>query len=359
MRTDPADLVRPDIAALEEYAPVEPIEAQAAKLGLRPDQIAKLDGNENPYGPSPRVAEAVARARFELYPDPFHTELREAIAGYAGAPATRIMFGNGSDELLELVIRLLLSPGDQVITCEPTFGMYSFLPPLFLGRVVTVARRSDFAVDVEAVLGAITPRTKIVLLASPNNPTGNLLPLPDLRRVLARAPVVVVDEAYVEFSPPGSSTVPLTSEYDNLVVLRTFSKWAGLAGLRAGYGVFTTELIRHLWKIKQPYNLNVAAAAAVLASLSDRDYLLANVAKLASERARTSRALGALPGWQVYPSDANFLLCRLPSARATKDRLWRAGIMVRSYFGKPGLDDCLRISVGLREHMDRLVRALS
>jgi len=352
-------LVRPDIAALEEYAPVEPIDAQAAKLGLRPDQIAKLDGNENPYGPSPRVAAAVSRTRFELYPDPFHTEVRNAISGYVGAPADRIMFGNGSDELLELTIRLLLSPGDEVVSCEPTFGMYSFLPPLFLGRVVIVPRSPDFTVDVEALLSAMTPRTKIVLLASPNNPTGNLLPPADLRRLLSSGCVVVVDEAYVEFSPPDSSAVPLTSEYDNLVVLRTFSKWAGLAGLRAGYGVFPAELIRHLWKIKQPYNLNVAAAAAVLASLEDRDYLLANVVKLTSERRRMSAALAALPGWQVYPSDANFLLCRLPSAREAKERLRRAGIMVRSYFGKPGLDDCLRISVGRPEHTDRLVKALT
>jgi histidinol-phosphate aminotransferase len=352
-------LVRPDIAALEEYVPVEPIEAQAAKLGLRPEQIAKLDGNENPYGPSSRVAEAVAKVRFELYPDPFHTELREAIAGYARAPAERITFGNGSDELLELVIRLLLSPGDEAISCEPTFGMYSFLPPLFLGKVASVRRQVDFSVDVDAVLGAVTPRTKIIILASPNNPTGTLLPLPDLRRLLEGGPVVVVDEAYVEFAPTGSSAVPLTAEYDNLVVLRTFSKWAGLAGLRVGYGVFPAELVRHLWKIKQPYNVNVAAAAAVLASLDDRASLLSNVAKLLSERSRLSQALSALPGWQVHPSDANFLLCRLPNARATKDRLRQAGIIVRGYFTHPDLADSLRISVGLPEHTDRLIAALS
>jgi histidinol-phosphate aminotransferase len=347
--------VRPDVAALQEYAPVEPIESQAARLGLRPEQIAKLDGNENPYGPSPKVAEAVARARYELYPDPVHTELREAISDYAAAPADRILFGNGSDELLELVIRLLLSPGDEVISCEPTFGMYSFLPPLFLGSVISVPRQAAFAVDVEAVLAAVTPRTKLLLLASPNNPTGNLLPLSDLRRLLSSGVVVLVDEAYIEFSTPGSSAVPLTAEYDNLVVLRTFSKWAGLAGLRVGYGIFPSELMRHLWKIKQPYNVNVAAAAAVLASLEDRAWLLANVAKLVAERPRLAAALGA---WQVFPSDANFVLCKLASARTTKEQLWRAGIMVRSYFGKAGLDDYLRISVGLPEHTDRLVETL-
>lgn len=352
-------LVRPDIAALDEYAPVEPIAAQAARLGLQPEQIAKLDGNENPYGPSPRVPDAVVRMRFELYPDPFHTELRQAIAGYVDAPAERIMFGNGSDELLELLIRLLLSPGDEVIVCEPTFGMYSFLPPLFLGTVRDVPRRADLSVDVNAVLGAMSDRTKILLLASPNNPTGNLLPLQDLRRLLEGEAVVIVDEAYIEFSPECASAVPLTEAYPNLVVLRTFSKWAGLAGLRVGYGVFPEALIKHLWKIKQPYNVNLAAEAAVLASLADRDYLLANVARLVAERPRLQGALAALPGWTVYSSDANFLLCRMPDAREVKDRLWRAGIMVRGYFGKPGLDDCLRISVGRPEHTDRIVEALS
>ncbi len=352
-------LVRPDIAALAEYAPVEPIAAQAAKLGLKPEQIAKLDGNENPYGPSPKVAEALARIRPELYPDPFHTALREAIADYAGAPAERIMFGNGSDELLELVIRLLLSPGDEVLTCEPTFGMYSFLPPLFLGRVVDVPRGPDFSVDVEAVLRAITPRTKLVLLASPNNPTGNLLAAGDLERLLASGRVVLLDEAYVEFADGCASAVPLSQRFQNLVVLRTFSKWAGLAGLRVGYGVFPDELIRHLWKIKQPYNVNVAAEAAVLASVDDRDYLMANVAKIKAERSRMLPALSALPGWTVYPSQANFLLCRMPNAREVKARLWRTGIMVRSYFDKPGLEDCLRVSVGKPEHTDRLVEALA
>jgi len=349
--------VRRDIAELAEYAPVEPLARQAARLGLRPEQIAKLDGNENPYGPSPRVAEALQHVRCELYPDPFHTELREAVAGCVGAPAGRIIFGNGSDELLELTIRLLLEPGDEVVNCEPTFGMYSFLPPLFLGRVIDVERRPDFSVDPEAVLSAMTPRTKLVLLASPNNPTGNLLPLEDLRRILESRRVVLVDEAYVEFAG-GGSAVPLTVQYDNLVVLRTFSKWAGLAGLRVGYGIFPDELIKHLWKIKQPYNVNLAAGAAVLASLLDRHWLSENVARIVAERARMYQGLQGLPSWQVHPSAANFLLCRTPNSLEVKRRLWEKGIIVRSYFENPRLSDCVRISVGLPAHTDRLIAAL-
>ena len=359
MATDGAGrLVRSDISGLAEYAAVTPPELLARKLGLDPEQIVKLDANENPYGPSPMVYEALKRTRFDVYPDPLHTELREAIAPFAGAPAERIMFGNGSDELLELVIRLLLEPGDEAISCPPTFGMYSFLPPLFLGRVIEVPRRADFSVDPAAVLQALTSRTKLIILATPNNPTGTLLPEADLRLLLDSGRVVMLDEAYVEFAG-GGSAVPLTREYDNLVVLRTVSKWAGLAGLRIGYGVFPAELIRHLWKIKQPYNVNVAAGSAVLASLEDQERLMENVGRIVAERGRLASRLTTLPGCTIYPSAANFLLCRVPDAPAVKDRLERRGVMVRSYFGTPRLDDCLRISVGLAAHTDRLMEALA
>ncbi|MHB8619482.1 MAG: histidinol-phosphate transaminase [Chloroflexota bacterium] len=352
-----ASLIRPDVASLAEYTPVEPVAVLAARLGVPPAGIAKLDGNENPYGPSPLVKEAVARASFRLYPDPFHTELREAVAGYAGVDAGKIMFGNGSDELLELVIRLLLEPGDSVIDCAPSFGMYGFLPPLFMGRVVTVRRDAQFGVDVDRVLRALEPRTKLILLASPNNPTGNVLPDGDLCRLLESGRIVLVDEAYVEFAS-SASAVRLADTYPNLIVLRTFSKWAGLAGLRAGWGVFSSELIQHLWKIKQPYNVNVAAAAAVLASLEDREVLLANVRKIVAERERMAALLSPHVR-SVYPSQANFLLCRLVDGPGAKDALRSKGIVVRSYSGTPGLEDCLRISVGLPSDTDRVIEVLA
>ncbi len=351
-----ADLVRKDIAELEEYTAVEPPERLAERLGIAVGDIIKLDANENPYGPSPLVAAAVAGASYDIYPDPLHTRLRQAIVPFAGAPVERIIFGNGSDELLELVIRLLLEPGDEVIDCVPTFGMYSFLPPLFLGKVRSVERREDFTVDAAAVLSALTPRTKLIIIAAPNNPSGTPLAEDDLRKVLDSGRVVAIDEAYIEFD--GRSFVPLTREYDNLVILRTFSKWAGLAGLRVGWGVFPAELIKHLWKIKQPYNVNAAAEAAVLVSLDDRENLMANVRRIVAERERLELLLSKLPGWRVYPSTANFLLCEMPDAQATKERLLKHGITIRSYFGKHRLGNCLRISVGLPEQTDRLLEVL-
>ena len=347
--------VRHDIAELDDYVAVEPPERLAERLGIGAGELIKLDANENPYGPAPDVAQAVAQARFDLYPDPLHLHMRRAIENYAGAPAERIMFGNGSDELLELVIRLHLEPGDEVVSCPPTFGMYSFLPPLFFGRVIAVPRREDFRVDLPAVLAALTERTKLIVLAAPNNPSGTLLPEADLRRLLECGRVVVLDEAYIEFA--GSSAIPLTSEFGNLVVLRTFSKWAGLAGLRVGWGVFPADMMPHLWKIKQPYNVNVAAEAAVLASLRQRDLLLANVARIVAERERLRAALSALPGWAVLPSSANFLLCQVPSAARTFDHLLRHGIAVRRY-NAPRLEHSLRITVGRPEDSDRMLEVL-
>ncbi|MGH2364155.1 MAG: histidinol-phosphate transaminase [Chloroflexota bacterium] len=347
--------IRRDIAELSDYAAVEPPEQLAERLGIGVGDLIKLDANENPYGPAPGVAQAVAQARFDLYPDPLHLRMRQAIESYAEAPVERIMFGNGSDELLELVIRLFLEPGDEVVSCPPTFGMYSFLPPLFFGKVIAVPRFEDFRVDVPAVLAALTERTKLIVLAAPNNPSGTPLPEADLRRLLESGRVVVLDEAYVEFA--GSTAIPLTGEYGNLIVLRTFSKWAGLAGLRVGWGVFPADIMPHLWKIKQPYNVNVAAQAAVLASLRQRDLLLANVGRIVAERERLRAALSALPGWSVLPSAANFLLCQVPSAVRTFDHLLRHGIAVRRY-SAPRLERSLRISVGQPEESDRLLEVL-
>jgi histidinol-phosphate aminotransferase len=192
---------------------------------------------------------------------------------------------------------------------------------------------------------------------SPNNPDGGVASTEDLLQLLDLPLIVVVDEAYAEFS--GTSAIDLVPEYPNLIVLRTFSKWAGLAGLRIGYGVFPLDIIRHLWKIKQPYNVNVAAQAAALASLQDLDYLRGNVQRIVAERERLFDEVVKLDFLRPYPSQANFILCRVlgKNARQLKLSLEGEGILVR-YFNKPGLSDCIRISVGTPEHTDALLTAL-
>jgi len=353
-------LVRPQVASLEPYKPIIPIDVLSQKLGIPPEEIVKLDANENPYGPSPRALEALAHYRYyHIYPDPDQHALREAISAYIDMPKGMILAGNGADELIDLILRVFVGPGDGVINCPPTFGMYAFDGALQGGRVIEVPRGDDFSLDVEAIEAAVErERPKVLFLTSPNNPDGSLLPDDALRRLLRLPIVVVVDEAYAEFA--GHSVIQRVRDYPNLIVLRTFSKWAGLAGLRVGYGAFPENIIQHLWKIKQPYNVNVAGAAAAIASLEDVAYLRANVAKIVAERERMAEELTRFDFLRPYPSRANFILCRVigRNARELRDALEARGVLVR-YFNKPGLTDCIRISVGRPEHTDRLVEALA
>ncbi len=354
-------LVRPEVLTMEAYTPILPFEVLSARLGRAPAEIIKLDANENPYGPSPRVREALANLPFaHIYPDPESTALRDALARDVGVPAENILVGAGADELIDLVLRLFIRPGEAVIDCPPTFGMYSFDTAVNAGTLIKVPRREDFSVDVDAIVetrqGASLP--KVLFLTSPNNPDGSLISDEDLRRLLDLPLVVVLDEAYVEFSGrPGHANWVL--ERDNLIVLRTFSKRGGLAGLRVGYGIFPLALMPHLWKIKQPYNVSVAASAAAIASLEDSAYMTEVVRKLVAERNRMAEALSELPFLHVYPSYSNFILCRVKGrdAKGLKLKLEQEGILVR-YFNKPGLTDCIRISAGKPEQTDALVSAL-
>jgi histidinol-phosphate aminotransferase len=354
-----ANLIRPDLASLEPYTPIVPFEALSARLGIPIEQIVKLDANENPYGPSPRARDAIAHyPHYAIYPDPDQTELRQAIAPYVGQPIERIICGNGSDEIIDLLMRLFLSPGDAVVEAPPTFGMYSFNTGVVGGTIVQVPRADDWSVDIEQIAEAVeTSRAKIVFLPSPNNPDGSIVPRGDIERLLELPTVVVIDEAYAEFS--GQSVVDLVGHVPNLVVLRTFSKWAGLAGLRIGFGVVPEAIIGHLWKIKPPYNINMAANAAAIASLGDVDHLMHTVRLVIAERDRVFAELQTIPGLDPFPSQANFILMRVADGRASevKQALERRGILIR-YYTKPRLSDCVRISIGTPEQNDRALAAL-
>jgi histidinol-phosphate aminotransferase len=345
---------------VEPYVPIVPFEVWAERLGRAPEAIVKLDANENPYGPSPRALEVLNGGKwFNIYPDPESTLLRRALADFLQLPVEMIMAGAGADELIDLALRPTLSPGDVVIDCPPTFGMYSFLAGVNNARLLSVPRRPDFSLDVEGVEAAVQnePRAKVLFVCSPNNPDGSVTSDETLRRLLRLPVLVVMDEAYVEFH--GRSRIQWAREYPNLVVLRTFSKWAGLAGLRVGYGAFPDWLIDRIWHIKQPYNVNVAAQRAAIASIHDAERLLVNVERLKVERARLLEALRALDGLIVYPSESNFILCRVVGRDALelKRSLESEGVLVR-HFDKPGLHDCIRISVGRPQDTDALIKAL-
>lgn len=355
-------LLRPDVATMEPYTPILPFEVLSEQLGYAPEEIVKLDANENPYGPSPRVREALATMSYpHIYPDPESRHLRRALVDYTGVPMDYLLVGHGADELIDLVMRLFIEPGDAVLNCPPTFGMYPFDAAVNGARVLSLPRRADFSLDMNAITAAVAdqPRAKLLFVTSPNNPDGSLLGDDDLRRLLELPLVVVLDEAYVEFAGPGHSRIGWVPERDNLIVLRTFSKWAGLAGLRLGYGAFPLPVIEHLWKIKQPYNISVAAQVTGLASLADLDYLRSNVARIVAERERLMAALSQVPYLRPYPSHANFILCRVVGrhARALKEALAARGILIR-YYSSPGLADHVRFSVGTPEQTERLVAEL-
>jgi len=358
-----SNFIRPEIAGLEPYTPILPLDVLATRLGLPIEQLVKLDANENPYGPSPRALAAMAgghRPMVHIYPDPEHTRLRAALADYTGQPVERILCGAGADELIDLILRLCIAPGDTLIDCPPTFGMYSFDTSVNGGRVATVVRRPDFSLDLEGIeRAAAATGAKILFLTAPNNPTGNLLPPADLERLLQLPLLVVVDEAYVEFAGVGQGFGAQVGQYENLAVLRTFSKWAGLAGLRVGYGLLPEWLAAQLWKIKQPYNVSVAAQEAAIASLADREHLLANVARIVAERERLLPLLAELPFLRPIPSAANFILCRVEgrSARELKLALERQGVLLRHY-STPLLRDYVRVSIGTPAQSETLLASL-
>ena len=294
---------------------------------------------------------------YNQYPDPDQRHLRAVLSDYLNVGPEQIVAGNGSDELIDMVLRIFLEPGQKVIDPTPTFGMYRFSASVCGGQAVPVPRNELFDVDVEEIEKVLDGDTKVAFLASPNNPTANIAQEWQVRRLLETGLIVVVDETYHEFC--GYSLVHLLQEYPNLIILRTFSKWAGLAGLRIGLGIMDPQLARVMMGMKSPYNVNVAAEAALTASLEDRDELLRRVNCIVQERDRLFTKLEALPGVTPWPSQANFILTQLPAGRGKElfEGLARKGIFVR-YFGGDRLEDFVRISVGLPEQTDAVVSAL-
>lgn len=358
--------IRKHLESLPPYTPIEPFEVLSARLGRSPDQIIKLDANENPYGPLRVVREALGNMQFpHIYPDPESRVLRKSLAEFTGVPAEYLMAGAGADELIDLLMRVLLEPDDCILSCPPTFGMYTFDAELNAARCVEVPRRKDFSLDMDAIRKAVeTYQPKIFFITSPNNPDGSVLDTKTIDALLELPTLIVLDEAYIEFAGENLganlSRIREVPARENLVVLRTFSKWAGLAGLRIGYGAFPKWLMPTLWTAKQPYNVSVAASVAAQVSLEYADELKKVVDLLKIERERLFEELHDIPYLKPYPSRSNFILCRVVDRDASQLKTELAekyGIFIR-YFNKPGLRDHIRISVGRPQDTDKLISAL-
>lgn len=358
--------------AVRELAPYEPPdwEGLAWRAGLDVARLVRLDANESPYPLSPRAVEALARFDgYGYYPD--YRELEGAVARYAGVGPENVVLGNGGDEIIDLAVRLFVPPGGAAVVCPPAFSMYAVSLAAHGRRALAVPRRDDWMPDVERIEALVTGEgARLLFLTSPGNPDGQPVPLETIRRLLALPAVVLVDEAYVEFG--GESAVPLQEGHPNLVVLRTFSKWAAMAGLRLGYALVSPAVAAAMHRLRPPYNVNAAAVVAALATLADLDHARATVGAIVSERERLGAALSALPGVAVLPGAANFFLCRLEGRRGSEvaEALARRGVLVRSFgrpdgtageelAGGPSLHDAIRVTIGRPDQNDAFLAALA
>lgn len=344
MNFDP--LVRPNIRSLASYR------------SARQDHLegTLLDANENAIG-SVLPSNGIPLNR---YPDPFQRELRSALAQREHHAPDEIFVGVGSDEAIDLLLRVFCEPGtDRVLIPEPTYGMYRVAASIQNAVVDRVLLTDDFQIDRAAVAAALHPDTKLIFVCSPNNPTGNLLHTDDLLWLCRQAPgLVVVDEAYVEFSETASMALHVPS-VENLVVLRTLSKAWGLAGIRLGYAIAHPAVIGYLLKVKSPYNINALTARAALDGLRAADAVASMVRRIRFERERVREALEASPlVAAVLPSDANFLAARFHDAARVRSALAEAGIIVRDRTHEPKLHGCLRITIGTPQENDALLGVL-
>lgn len=316
-----------------------------------PDVI-KLDANENPYGFPPEVLVQVFReisqGDLSRYPDAGAVALRKCLSDYISVRPDNIMVGNGSDELI-LNLMLAFGSGAKYAVATPTFSMYGVHGRIASASLLEVPRLDDFRIDVEGLSAAASrPEVKVVVICSPNSPTGNASLSGEIEKVLRKAKaVVVVDEAYNEFG--GESCVPLLDSYANLVVLRTFSKAFGMAGLRVGYLLADTQVIKELLKVKQPYNLNVFSQAAACWVMRNLPLFRERIKNILQERERLYEELSEIPGVKAFPTRANFIMFRtvLP-AGTIYNKLLEQGVLIRDVAG-PQLPGCLRVSVGTPE----------
>ncbi|MBI5769853.1 MAG: histidinol-phosphate transaminase [Verrucomicrobia bacterium] len=353
-------LAKPSVLTQPVYEPGKPIEYVARELGLDPATIIKLASNENPWGPSPRAVEAAKRAieAGELYPDGGCFELRAKLAAKWGLKAEQFVIGNGSNEIIELLGHVFVGPGDEVVMGAPAFVVYKLVTLLFGAKAIEVPL-VNWRHDLHKIAAAITPRTKLVYVCTPNNPTGTANTEAEIVAFVRGLPdhvVAVVDEAYAEFVLRAPDLRPLIAEGRKVVCLRTFSKIYGLASLRVGYGYASTEVCALLNRVRQPFNVNAIAQAAALAALDDAEF--------AEKTARENRAgLVQLEqgcrelGLEFVPSVANFMLVRVGDGLSVFDALQRRGLIVRpvkSY----GLPEWVRVTVGTRVQNERLLAEL-
>ncbi len=354
------DYANPQLRDLVAYIPGKPIEDVARELGLEPAQIIKLASNENPLGPSPLAKQAMIEAldRAHFYPDGGGYYLREAIAKKTGLTLNQIILGNGSNEIIEFLGHAFLQPGDNIIVAEHAFVVYKIMAKLAGASTIEVAD-PGFTHDLTAMLAAITPRTKLIFVANPNNPTGTLVGQAEIDAFVSQVPenvVIVFDEAYYEFLRTPADTLKFLTSHDNVIVLRTFSKIQGLASLRIGYGLGSENLISVLQKTRQPFNANAIAQAGALAGLLD-DQHQETTRQITFEGRDFLETQFAILGLQYVPSEANFVLVKVGDGAKVFQAMLEKGVIIRA-MGEYKLPEWIRVSVGTMEQNRRFIDEL-
>lgn len=353
-------IANPHLRDLAVYQPGKPIEETARELYCHPHEIIKLASNENPLGPSPRAIETMreAIARVQLYPDGGAFYLRNALAEKLDLARENIIVGNGSNEIIEFLAHAFLKPGDEILTSEHAFVAYKIIARV-LGAKTIEATSREYGHDLEAMLSAITERTELIFIANPNNPTGTFLSTEAIARFLERVPpqiIVVFDEAYYEFVDDPPDLRPLVRAGRNVILLRTFSKIHGLAGVRVGYGIARPELIEVLQKTREPFNVNSIGQIGALAALRDEEHQRQTKRIVDNGRAFLEKNFDAL-GLRFIPSKGNFILVNVGDGLATFRALLERKVIVRAMKGY-NLREWVRVTVGTMEQNEQCIAAL-
>jgi len=354
------DYANQQLKDLVAYEPGRPIEDVARDLGLDPAEIVKLASNENPLGPSPKAVAAMKEAveSVHFYPDGGGWKLREAIAGKFDLGMENVILGNGSNEIIEFIGHAFLKPGDNIVVADHAFVVYKLMATLFGAETVEVPD-PGFKHDLDAMAAAVTPQTKEIFIANPNNPTGTLVDQEAIDRFMAAVPervVVIFDEAYYEFLEDPPDTLKYVRKGRNVVVLRTFSKIQGLAGTRIGYGLMPAHLAEILQKTRQPFNANAVAQAGAVAGLADGEHQEKTRELNNKGRAYLETTFSDM-GLEYVPSSANFVLVKVGDGDGLFQNMLRQGVIVRAMSGYK-LPEWIRVSVGTMEQNRRFVEVL-
>ena len=349
-------LLREEIRDVPEYVPGKSIEEVKKEYGLK--NVIKLASNENPYGPSEKVFEEIRRGDWKLnrYPPVEVPELKVRVGEYTGCNPDQIVFGAGVDGVLETLFKLFCRKGDEILIPIPTFPYYEILTRVYGGKPVFVRRDEKYDVTAEMIESRISRKTKMIILCSPNNPTGNSIPNEELSEVLeSTSAIVIVDEAYAEFAD--WNALSLAGKFDNLILTRTFSKAFGLAGLRIGYGILPDWIVPHYMRVNPPFSLGTLSISCALKALEDLDHVSRTVEKIKEDREWLLRKVP----FRAFPSQANFFMMDTTpyTADELSEKLLRKGIIIRNLSGFRGTDGhMVRISVGREEENRKLIEAM-